>query len=115
MSRQRLLSMLYCALLLGSTACSLFSSRGPDDAFRAFADALQRKDGAAAAASTDDPNTATAAITSMFDGMGKDATVKVDASQAGDDEKAAKLELHVVVRTRQDPALRRDGDGHPVR
>jgi Penicillin binding protein transpeptidase domain/NTF2-like N-terminal transpeptidase domain len=91
MSRQRLLSILYCALLLGSTACSLFSSPGPDDAFRAFADALQRKDGAAAAASTDDPNTASAAITSMFDGMGKDAAVKVDASKAGDDEKAAKL------------------------
>jgi hypothetical protein len=31
------------------------------------------------------------AITAMFDGLGKDATVKVDANQSGDDEKSAKL------------------------
>ena len=91
MSRRRPLSILYCALLLGSTGCSLFSSPAPQDAFRAFADALGRRDSGAAAASTDDPKAATAAITSMFDGMGKDATVKVDASQSGGDEKSAKL------------------------
>lgn len=91
MTRRCVLSIVFCALLLTATSCSLFSSPGPDDAFRAFGDALQRKDSGAAAASTDDPNAAAAAITSMFDGMGKDATVKVDASQPGDDEKTAKL------------------------
>ncbi|MGH3638966.1 MAG: penicillin-binding transpeptidase domain-containing protein [Mycobacterium sp.] len=91
MMRRPLLSIVFCFLLLGATSCSLFSSPGPDDAFRAFADALGRKDGGAAAASTDDPNSATTAIKSMFDGMGKDATVKVDVSQSDDDSNTAKL------------------------
>jgi cell division protein FtsI/penicillin-binding protein 2 len=91
MTIRAVLSTLFCVLLLGATGCSLFSSPGPDDAFRAFADALQRKDGGAAAASTDDPNAATAAIKSMFDGMGKDATVKVDVVQADDESNTAKL------------------------
>jgi hypothetical protein len=91
MTRRCVLSILFCALLLGSTSCSLFSSPSPEDAFHTFADALVRKDPAAAAASTDDKNAATAAITSMFDGMGKDATVKVDVSKPGDDDKTAKL------------------------
>jgi Penicillin binding protein transpeptidase domain/NTF2-like N-terminal transpeptidase domain len=63
---------------------------GPQDAFRAFADALQRKD-AGAAASTDDPNAATPVISSMFDGMGKGATVKVDVNEPAGDETSAKL------------------------
>lgn len=91
MLKRLLLSMLSCVLLLGATSCSLFSSPGPDDAFRAFAGALQRKDGGAASTSTDDPTAATAAITSMFDGMGKDATVKVDAITSGDDDTTATL------------------------
>jgi hypothetical protein len=85
------LSILLCALLLGSTSCSLFSRPSPEDAFRAFADALARKDAGAAAARTDDQNAATATITSMFDGMSKDATLKVDLSKPGDDDKTAKL------------------------
>jgi hypothetical protein len=89
--RRPLLSIVFCVLLLGATSCSPFSSPGPDDAFRAFADALGRKDGGAAAASTDDPNSATAAIKSMFDGMGKDAAVKVDVIQSGDESNTAKL------------------------
>jgi hypothetical protein len=91
MTIRAVLSTLFCVLLLSATGCSLFSSPGPDDAFRAFANALQRKDGGAAAASTDDPNAATAAITSMFDGMGKDAAVKVDVVQPDDDSNTAKL------------------------
>jgi hypothetical protein len=91
MTRRCLLSILCCAVLLGATGCSLFSSPGPQDAFHAFADALQRKDGGAAAASTDDPGAATAVIASMLDGMGKDATVKIAARQPGDDEKTATL------------------------
>jgi hypothetical protein len=85
------LSILLCALLLGSTSCSLFSRPSPEDAFQAFADALARKDAGAAAARTDDQNAATATITSMFDGMSKDATLKVDLGKPGDDDKTAKL------------------------
>ncbi len=63
-------------------ACSLFSSSGPEDAFHAFADALQRRDAGAAANATDDPAAATAAITAMFDGMGKDAAVTVAVGES---------------------------------
>src|SRR5882757_6034503 len=90
MTRRCVVPVLLIALLFGSTACSLFSSPGPQDAFRAFAEALSRKD-AGAAASTDDQTAATSAINSMFDGMGKDATVKVDVDKSGDDDKSAKL------------------------
>lgn len=91
MTRRFVLSILLCALLFGSTGCSLFDKPGPQDAFRAFADALGRKDGPAAGATTDDQTAATAAITSMLDGMGKDATLKVAVSPPGDDEKTTKL------------------------
>ena len=86
MIRRRVLPLLLCVLLIGSTGCSLFSSSGPEDAFRAFAEALQRKDANAAAAATTDPAAATPMITSMFDGMGPNATVNVhvaEATQAG--------------------------------
>ncbi|MCU1694064.1 MAG: Penicillin-binding protein [Mycobacterium sp.] len=93
MTRRFTLSVLTCALVLGSTGCSLFSSSGPDDAFHAFADALQRRDGSAAAASTTDSASATPVITAMFDGMGKDATVAVNVVTAGDDDNpTAKLD-----------------------
>ena len=92
---RRLLSILFCAVLVVPTGCSLFSSSGPKDAFDSFAQALQRRDAGGAAASTDDPNAASAAMTSMFDGMGKDATVKVDVGElvkgSGDEEDTAKL------------------------
>lgn len=91
MTRRFVMFVLTCALVLGSTGCSLFSSSGPEDAFRAFADALQRRDASAAAASTDDPAAATAAITAMFDGMGKDAAVTVAVGESGDDNPTAKL------------------------
>ena len=77
MTRRFVLSVLICALVLGSAGCSLFARGGPEDAFDAFADALQRRDNAAAGASTSDPAAAAPTITSMFDGMGKDATVAV--------------------------------------
>ena len=93
MTRRFTLFVLICALVLGSTGCSLFSSSGPDDAFHAFADALQRRDGSAAAASTTDSASATPVITGMFDGMGKDATVAVNVVTAGDDDNpTAKLD-----------------------
>ncbi|GAB7068684.1 penicillin-binding transpeptidase domain-containing protein [Mycolicibacterium hodleri] len=83
--------ILVCALLFGSTGCSLFSSPGPQDALRAFADALGRKDASAAGATTDDQGAATAAITSMLNGMGKDATLTVGLSKPGDDDKTGRL------------------------
>lgn len=93
MTRRFTLSVLICALVLGSTGCSLFSSSGPEDAFHAFADALQRRDGVAAAASTTDSAAATPIISGMFDGMGKDATVAVNVVTAGDDDNpTAKLD-----------------------
>lgn len=91
MTRRRALALLLCVLLIGSTGCSLFSSSGPEDALHAFTDALQRKDPNAAAAATTDPAAATPIITSMFDGMGKDATVAVTSTKQGDDEDKATL------------------------
>ncbi|MDP9167784.1 MAG: penicillin-binding protein, partial [Actinomycetota bacterium] len=91
MTRRCAVLLLVLVSLIGSTSCSLFSSPSPQDAFGAFAEALGRKDGGAAGSSTDDPAAATAAITSMVNGMGANATLKVDASKPGDDDKAAKL------------------------
>ncbi|UNB54641.1 penicillin-binding transpeptidase domain-containing protein [Mycolicibacterium sp. YH-1] len=84
MTKRCALVLLIGVLLLGSTGCSLFSSSGPDDALRAFAEALQRRDAGAAAAATDDPDAATPVITSMFDGMGKNASVTVDVAEPDD-------------------------------
>lgn len=84
-------SALVCALLLATAGCSLFSGSAPKDAFGAFADALQRRDVGAAAASTDDAAAANPVLTSMFDGMGKDAAVTVKVDAADDDQPTAKL------------------------
>ena len=93
MTRRFVLSVLICALVLGSAGCSLFSRGGPEDAFHAFADALQRRDSAAAGASTSDSAAATPVIAAMFDGMGKDATVAVKVVASGDDDNpTAKLD-----------------------
>lgn len=92
MTRRCVPWILLCALLFGSTGCSLFSDPSPQDAFRAFAEALGRKDAAAAGAVTDDQTASTAAITSMFNGMAKDATLKIGTSQPGDDDKTATLD-----------------------
>jgi hypothetical protein len=81
MTRRRVLTLLLCVLLSIPTGCSLFSSGGPEDTVRAFADALQRKDANAAAAVTGDAAAAAPVITSMFDGMGKDASVTVDVGE----------------------------------
>ena len=81
MTRRRVLTLLLCVLLSTPTGCSLFSSGGPEGTVRAFAEALQRKDANAAAADTSDPAAAGPVITSMFDGMGKNASVAVDVSE----------------------------------
>lgn len=73
----RLVLVFVSALVLTLTACS---SPSPDDAIRAFADALSRRDAKAAAQQTDDPAAAEPVIASMFDGMGADAGVRVETS-----------------------------------
>jgi hypothetical protein len=91
MSRRFVSSVLIGFLVLGIAGCSLFSGSEPNDAFQAFADALQRRDGNAAAASTDDAAAANPAITAMFDGMGKDAAVTIKVDSAADEQPTAKL------------------------
>lgn len=77
------------ALFLPIVGCS--SSPDPADRFAAFADALQRKDAHGAAAQTDDPAAAEAAISSMFDGMGEAAAVTVNAEPEDGDDAGATL------------------------
>ena len=77
-----------CALVLTLAGCS---SPGPDDPFRAFAEALGKRDAKAAAAQTSDPGAAEPVITSMFDGMGSAATVRVDTASVEGDENAETL------------------------
>ncbi len=70
-----------CVLVAGLAGCSLFGP-DPQDRFAAFADALQRRDAAAAAEQTDDPDTAKATIDGMFAGMGQAASVIVTVTGA---------------------------------
>lgn len=77
-----------CALVLVLAGCS---SAGPDDPFRAFADALGKRDAKAAAAQTTDPGAAEPVITAMFDGMGRDASVRVATAQVDGEEAAETL------------------------
>ncbi|OBB61665.1 penicillin-binding protein [Mycobacterium sp. 852013-51886_SCH5428379] len=77
-----------CALVLSLVGCS---SPSPEDPFRAFADALNKRDAAAAAAQTDDPAAAESVITTMFDGMGSTATVQVEPAAIEGEETGATL------------------------
>ncbi len=89
---KRIALLLTCTLLLGTTGCSMFDSPEPEDAFNAFADALHRKDSSAAAKDTSDAAASEPAIKSMFDGMGKNATLDVKATAGeGDNKSTAKL------------------------
>lgn len=86
MTRRCALSLLLLlTLVTGSVACS--SDDTAERAVGGFADALSHRDVAAAAAMTTDPDAATAALVSMFNGMGKDATLGVTASDPDDDGK----------------------------
>ncbi|MDR3662159.1 MAG: penicillin-binding transpeptidase domain-containing protein [Mycobacterium sp.] len=90
---KRIALLLTCSLIFCSTGCSLFNSPEPQDAFNAFADALHRKDSAAAAGDTTDATAAKTAIASMFDGMGKNATLDVKATAGdGDNKSTAKFD-----------------------
>lgn len=89
---KRIALLLTCTLLLGTTGCSMFDSPEPEDAFNAFADALHRKDSSAAAKDTTDAAASEPAIKSMFDGMGKNATLDIKATAGeGDNKSTAKL------------------------
>jgi len=89
---KRIALVLTCTLLLGTTGCSMFDSPEPEDAFNAFADALHRRDSSAAAKDTTDAGASEPAIKSMFDGMGKNATLDVKASAGeGDNKSTGKL------------------------
>lgn len=85
--RTAIVWFLSLTLFLPLVGCS--SSPDPADRFAAFADALQRKDAHGAAAQTNDPAAAEPAITSMFNGMGDAASVKVSAEP--DDQTGAAL------------------------
>ncbi|TFV56695.1 penicillin-binding protein [Mycobacterium sp. PS03-16] len=91
MTRRLLAPVLACVLLLAMAGCS---SAEPSDAFRAFADAVQRRDAAAAAQQTDDPAAAEPVIAAMFAGMGKDAAVRVDTAPIEGEEAGETLTYH---------------------
>ncbi len=80
MTRRPLTWLAVFGLFLSMVGCS--SAPDPSDVFASFADALQRKDAHGAAQQTSDPAAAEKSITSMFDGMGKDAELTVDSSAA---------------------------------
>lgn len=80
---KRIVLALVCALVLTLTACS---SASPADPFRAFADALGRRDAKAAAQQTSDPQAAEPVIKAMFDGMGSDAAVQMSPAPVDGEE-----------------------------
>ncbi|WP_029108563.1 penicillin-binding transpeptidase domain-containing protein [Mycobacterium sp. URHD0025] len=88
MTQRRAWFLLLC-LFFPLVGCS--SSPDPADRFAAFADALQRKDAHGAAEQTTDPAAAEPAITSMFDGMGDAAAVKVSAAPEDGNDAGATL------------------------
>ncbi|MBO0681117.1 penicillin-binding protein [Mycolicibacterium sp. S2-37] len=79
---------LVCALVLTLAGCS---SAGPEDPFRAFAEALTNRDAKSAAAQTDDPAAAEPVITAMFDGMGSKSSVRVEAAAVEGEETGSTL------------------------
>ncbi|MCV7417823.1 penicillin-binding transpeptidase domain-containing protein [Mycolicibacterium litorale] len=80
---KRLVLALVAALVVTLTACS---SSSPADPFGAFADALGRRDAKAAAQQTTDPSAAEPVIAAMFDGLGADAGVRVEAAAVDGEE-----------------------------
>ena len=115
MSRRCALVLLVGVLLLGSTGCSLFSSSGPEDAFRAFAEALQRKDAACGGRGNRRP---------VRGDSGHHVDVRRHGAQRVGDRRRLRpggrrrqpghrqARLHVDVRTRTHPAVRGHGHRH---
>ena len=87
--RPALTWLLVVGLFISVVGCS--SSPDPADRFSAFAEALGRKDAAAAAAQTSDPAAAEAAITAMLAGMGDAANVSVAVEPEEGDDAGATL------------------------
>lgn len=116
MRRHPVIWLLVCVLAAPLAGCSLFGT-DPLEPFRAFADALSRRDAAAAANQTDDPASAKATIDGMFAGMGEGASVRIDVDKAdGDGDGAATLRYHWTFGTGRDfgydtaGTAARDGD-----
>ncbi|WP_374613011.1 penicillin-binding transpeptidase domain-containing protein [Gordonia sp. (in: high G+C Gram-positive bacteria)] len=89
-----------CVAIVGTLSGCFLSSESPEDALRSFAAALQEGDATRAAALTDDPAAAGAAITAMFDGMGRTPKLSVAADLVDDKEVSGKLDHRWQIRDR---------------
>ena len=81
--------VLVLALVSGTAGCS--SGPDPGDRFAAFAEAVQRKDAAAAAGQTTDPAAAEPVIAAMFGGLGDSAAVTATAAPVDGEDNAFTL------------------------
>ena len=86
--------------IVGTMSGCFLSSESPEDALRSFAAALQEGDATRAAALTDDPTAAGAAITAMFDGMGRTPKLSVAADLVDDKEVSGTLDHRWQIRDR---------------
>ncbi len=86
--------------IVGTMSGCFLSSELPEDALRSFAAALQEGDATRAAALTDDPAAAGAAITAMFDGMGRTPKLSVAADLVDDKEVSGTLDHRWQIRDR---------------
>ncbi|GAB2682993.1 penicillin-binding transpeptidase domain-containing protein [Nocardia goodfellowii] len=82
-------SVLFAAAALALAGCSSGPDQ-PDTVAGEFAAALNRDDVAAAAALTDDPAKATAALTQLYEGLGKEVTFDVASAEENTFTLAAK-------------------------
>ena len=89
-----------CAVIVGTVSGCFLPSDSPEDALRSFAAALQEGDATRAAALTDDPTAAGAAITAMFDGMGRTPKLSVAADLVDDKEVSGTLDHRWQIRDR---------------
>ncbi|UCZ88734.1 penicillin-binding transpeptidase domain-containing protein [Gordonia sp. WA4-43] len=89
-----------CMAIVGTMSGCFLSSESPEEALRSFAAALQEGDATRAAALTDDPTAAGAAITAMFDGMGRTPKLSVAADLVDDKEVSGTLDHRWQIRDR---------------
>ncbi|MBN0971153.1 MULTISPECIES: penicillin-binding transpeptidase domain-containing protein [unclassified Gordonia (in: high G+C Gram-positive bacteria)] len=89
-----------CAVIVGTVSGCFLPSDSPEDALRSFAAALQEGDATRAAALTDDPAAAGAAITAMFDGMGRTPKLSVAADLVDGEEVSGTLDHRWQIRDR---------------
>lgn len=89
-----------CAVIVGTVSGCFLTSDSPEDALRSFAAALQKGDATGAAALTDDPAAAGAAIAAVFDGMGQTPKLSVTGSLVDDKEVSGSLDHRWQIRDR---------------